>query len=306
MSQTLTPRAHGKGSVALITVAGIILLALIAAYLFFVQPHTSRALQMAWAELTAGAFPSDLAGASYLLTPENGGSTHEQGSFGFMAPYGADVVVTDMAKSGGHVASIGVDKKTSNSIVFLDGIALVSSQTEKRKIALSPSGHAVLYAEKRESGWELVRADAGGLTRDAGPGFGGIFLDDETTMHIASEGASARDWVFGEDTGSSTMQTMDEGFSTAQSPDRSVFAVRNSTSSFVVIYRVSGTEPFALDMVDFFSTGSGYLALTNEAAYVITNDESGSTIKRHVLEGASEAETVLRLPSGLRISKLLP
>jgi hypothetical protein len=306
MSQTLTPRAFGKGSVALITVAGIILLALIAAYLFFVQPHTSRALQMAWAELTAGAFPDDLAGASYLLTPENGGSVHAQGTFGFMAPYGADIVVTDMTKTADHTASIGVDKKTGDSIVFLDGAPLVSSETEKRRIALSPSGHAVMFAEKRGSEWEVVRVDANGVVRDAGPGFGGVFLSDETTMQIGAEGASAMDWVFGESTGSSTMETMTEDFFIAQSADRSEFVVRDPASAFVVVYRVSGTEPFALSMADFFRAGPGHLALTKDAVYVVANTDSGSTITRHSLDRSQEAEDVLRLPSALRISKLLP
>lgn len=152
----MTQLRAGRASIALGATAGILLILIIGAYLFFVHPHTSRVMQMFFSELRSGSLPEDLSDATYVLASGNGGTTHPHGSLSLLSPYGKDVVVTDLVKTDEHRAAIGVNKKTGAFEVFLNESLIASSETEKRHIALSPSGISVLFSEKREYGWEVV------------------------------------------------------------------------------------------------------------------------------------------------------
>jgi hypothetical protein len=266
------------------------------------------------------SFPKDLNAVTLISDRGVEGSveyTHNGSAFTPKALGVSLLSATKDASGSAHIVQVtdGAYK------VFIDDAVVIQDGHPRIGIARSPSGMRIAFAQALDTSTFVSPADAPILFLDRdrwhvivyepstktfttlGKGVTPFFVDETHIAWIAPTGLAMADLVSGE---TSLLVADIDGRVPALSlvsPDRSLVAWYAAASKDLVLYRVtaSGAEPLPSVVLP---TPLRSIALGNDAVYLVRSILTGTEILKQPLQGG-EAESVVRVPASMRISRLL-
>jgi hypothetical protein len=306
---------RGVALVKILVPIAIVVFVIAGLYYLLIDPYTSRVVQARMSELLAGSPPKDLESARFLLTPSNGGGIYTAGSLMY-EDYAKDgSIVADIAESEGILAKIAYAPDGMKSRVFVDGKEIISSQTIKRSLTLSPNGRYVAYSEKdpgteayQHAQWRVQVVEvATGVTTEH-EGFAVMFVSDAEMLVAKADGVYGVNIASGED-----QKLIDRIFAV---PHKTSIAVSNTYDMFAWVeadgeirqaktYSVRFSPDWFVAETGSFTGVYGSVAVTQDHLYVLAQKGETVELRQYPVTGG-ESVTVRTFPTILSVHKLLP
>ena len=182
------------------------------------------------------------------------------------------------------------------------GTRVAFAQAIDTQAFVSPAQAPALALDRKR--WEVVVYEPSTRTTSTlGTGVLPVFIDDTHVVWLAPAGIAVADLVNGQTQVLLSDTTGRAASVSLVSPDRTLVAWYAPKDQQLTLYRMSAGEAVALPPVSVPSPVRS-LALTNDAVYIIRSVGFGTEILKQPIAGG-EAVSVVRLPSSMRIQRLL-
>lgn len=306
---------QGRALVKVLIPLGVVVLVVVGLYYLFIDPFTSRLVQARAGEVLAGTPPKDLADARFLLTPSNGGGIYTAGGLMYEEYVKDGSIVADIAGTEEMLATIAYAPDGLTSKVSVNGNVVVSSESIKRSLTLSPSGAYVAYSEKdpgteayQHEQWRVQVVEVATGLATAYEGFAVVFVSDKEVLVTRVDGVYGITLESGED-----VKLVDKIFTV---PHKTSIAMSDTFDTFAWIeadgdvrraktYSVRFSPDWFVAETGSFEGMYGSIAVTQDHLYVLSQKGEAVELLQYPVSGG-EAESIRTFPKILSVNKLLP
>lgn len=183
-------------------------------------------------------------------------------------------------------------------LAFSRIIAEESVQTESDERLAAFAAYVAVVNPAR---WEIL-LQKDNVTNHVATGYAPLIVSDTAFLYMATSGIHRYDVRTGE-----SLRLLEHSFSTVLSPvlvspDRTLIAFRDPTTSATLVYRVGETSLVLVREVSEFLVSP---ALSNDALYDVRGTRSGGEVWKYVFISSAEPKRIYTFPVALAVTRIV-